>query len=166
MYCLASFSLAPQEAIRLQLFLKQYVFNSDRSQSRHVCYHNTLITIIEWLNLYVNANWIFIDLLFRPSIGTEFCILRRKWWGSFLRECVLCRSYVIIINFTLMFCQTAYILYIMIIYSNRQRNPIYSVLLSVYTLIITICLFLGHLICLLTIYRQTTRHMKNLTSAD
>ena len=59
-----------------------------------------------------------------------------------------------------------YILYIMIIYSNRQRNPIYSVLLSVYTLIITICLFLGHLICLLTIYRQTTRHMKNLTSAD
>ena len=59
-----------------------------------------------------------------------------------------------------------YILYIMIIYSNRQHNPIYSVLLSVYTLIITICLFLGHLICLLTIYRQTTRHMKNLTSAD
>ena len=64
-----------------------------------------------------------------------------------------------------MFCQTAYILYIMIIYSNRQHNPIYSVLLSAYTLI-TICLFLGHLICLLTIYRQTTRHMKNLTSAD
>ena len=64
-----------------------------------------------------------------------------------------------------MFCQTAYI-YIMIIYSNRQHNPIYSVLLSVYTLIIIICLFLGHLICPLTIYRQTTRHMKNLTSAD
>ena len=33
-----------------------------------------------------------------------------------------------------------YILYIMIIYSNRQCNPIYSVLLSVYTLIITIML--------------------------
>ena len=105
----------------------------------YVCYHNTLITIIEWLNLYVNANWIFIDLLFRLSIGTEFCILRRKWWGSFLRECVLCRSYVIIKNFTLMCCQTAYI-YIMIIYSNRQHNPIYSVLLSVYTVIITIML--------------------------
>ena len=133
MYCLASFSLAPQEAIRLQLFLKQYVFKSDRSQSRHVCYHNTLITIIEWLNLYVNANWVFIDLLFRLNIGTEFCILKRKWWGSFLRECVLCRSYVIIKNFTLMFCQTAYILYIMIIYSNRQHNPIYSVLLCLYS---------------------------------
>ena len=49
-------------------------------------------------------------------------------------------------NFTLMFCQTAYI---MIIYSWRQHNPIYSVLLSVYTPITT-CLFLGHLICLLT----------------
>ena len=82
------------------------------------------------------------------------------------RVCTICRSYVIIKNFTLMFCQTAYILCIMIIYSNRQHNPIYSLLLSVYTLIITICLFLGHLICLLTIYRQTTRHMKNLTSAD
>ena len=29
------------------VILKQYVLKSDRSQSRHVCYHNTLITIIE-----------------------------------------------------------------------------------------------------------------------
>ena len=28
--------LAPQEAIRLQLFSKQYVLKSDKSQSRHV----------------------------------------------------------------------------------------------------------------------------------
>ena len=73
MYCLASFSFAPQEAIRLQLFQSSIVLKSDRSQSRHVRYHNTLITIIELIKsicecqLNLHRSSLQIDLVLEQS---------------------------------------------------------------------------------------------------
>lgn len=76
---------------------------------------------------------------------------------------ILCHNKKIYID---VFSDCIYIIHNDHLLKQMQYNPIYSLLLSVYTLIIIICLFLGHLICPLTIYRQTTRHMKNLTSAN